>query len=180
MTMPQEAQDLPTNPQTLLGYLDDLGIKYNYTEHEAVFRVADSTELDRSMPGVHCRNLFLKDKKNRMFLVCVTNDTTIDLKKLPALIESDRLSFGSAERLYTYLGVRPGSVCPYAIVNDTEIQVKIILDKAMFSHEFANYHPLVNTMTIGVHPQDIVKFVEWTGHTAHIVDLSDAAPDTKA
>src|SRR5690606_18792615 len=115
-------------------------------EHRAVFTVAESTALERDMPGVHCRNLFLRDKKQKMFLVVAAHETAIDLKKLPALIGADRLSFGSADRLWAYLGVRPGSVCPYAIINDKDRAVTVILDAAMMAGAIVNYHPLVNTM----------------------------------
>lgn len=99
------------------------------------------------------------------------------MKKLPSIIGSDRLSFGSADRLWEYLGVRPGSVCPFAVVNDTDQQVKILLDKSMMETDLVNYHPLLNTMTVSLKPADLVKYIETTGHEAHIVDLSPAKPD---
>ncbi|HPF79025.1 MAG TPA: YbaK/EbsC family protein, partial [Alphaproteobacteria bacterium] len=95
----------------------------------------------------------------------------------PPVIGSDRLSFGSSDRLWEYLGVRPGSVCPFSIINDKNQQVKILLDKSMMETDIVNYHPLLNTMTIGLKPQDLIKFIESTGHEAHIVDLSLAKPD---
>ena len=170
-------QALPTSPDQLLQYLDSLDIRYRLYEHEAVFTVAESLGIERAMDGVHCRNLFLCDKKKKMFLVVAANETAIDLKKLPAVIGSDRLSFGSAERLWTYLGVRPGSVCPYAVINDRDRAVTVILDAAMMRGAIVNYHPLVNTKTIGVKPDDLVKFIRSCGHEPQITDLSPAAPD---
>lgn len=172
-----ETEELPTSPESLMAQLKALGIEFSYCEHKAVFTVAESEAVDKDIPGTHCRNLFLRDDKKSNFLLCLQNATEVDIKKLPAIIESKKLSFGSPDRLWDYLGVRPGSVCPYAIVNDTQKQVKICLDKSMMDHDVLNFHPLLNTMTIGVKPSDLVHFIESTGHTAYIVDLSEAAPD---
>lgn len=156
-----------------------LGIPFTLHHHQAVFTVAESEAVDAQIPGTHCRNLFLRDKKKNNFLLVLQNATDVDTKKLPEVIGSDRLSFGSAERLWEYLGVRPGSVCPYAIINDKGQNVKILLDKSMMETETVNYHPLLNTMTIGVKPADLIKFIESTGHIPHIVDLAPAKPERK-
>lgn len=168
---------LPTSPEQLMVRLKDLGIKFDLHHHKAVFTVAEADAVDRDITGTHCRNLFLRDKKKNNFLVVLPNDTEVDIKKLQPLIGADRLSFGSADRLWEYLGVRPGSVCPYSIINDTQNQVTIFLDKTMMQSERVNYHPLLNTMTIGTTPADLLKFIESTGHTPHIVDFAPAAPD---
>lgn len=172
-----DSQDLPTSPDALLKRLDDWGIAYTLHHHRAVFTVAESEAVDAQIPGTHCRNLFLRDKKKNNFLVVLQNATEVDIKKLEPLIGASKLSFGSAERLWEYLGVRPGSVCPYSIINDTENQVKICLDKSMMETDIVNYHPLLNTMTIGVKPADLIRFIENCGHIPHIVDFSPAAPD---
>lgn len=172
-----EGDDLPTSPRALLACLDTLGISYQLHQHEAVFTVAESEAVDREIPGTHCRNLFLRDKKKNNFLVTLANDTDVDMKKLPEVIGSNRLSFGSADRLWEYLGVRPGSVCPFAVTNDKDTAVKIFLDKDMMDSEIVNYHPMLNTMTVSLSPSDLVKFIESTGHEAHIIDLSPAKPD---
>ncbi|MEM7618079.1 MAG: prolyl-tRNA synthetase associated domain-containing protein [Pseudomonadota bacterium] len=171
--------DLPTSPQELLDQLNSLNIKYKLHEHEAVFTVAESEHVDEKIPGTHCRNLFLRDKKKKNFLVSLQNATEVDIKKLPEVIGSSRLSFGSADRLWEYLGVRPGSVCPFSIMNDTDNQVEIFLDKSMMETEIVNFHPLLNTMTVTLTPDDLIKFIETTGHKAHIVDLSPAKPEEK-
>lgn len=173
----QEEAPLPTSPQTLMDRLTSLGIEFSLHHHRAVFTVAEADAVDRDIEGTHCRNLFLRDDKKKNFLVVLQNATVVDLKKLPAILNSKKLSFGSADRLWQYLGVRPGSVCPYAIVNDTDHQVEIFLDQSMMETKRVNYHPLLNTMTIGCAPADLVKFIESTGHTPHIVDLAPAAPD---
>lgn len=172
---------IPLRPEDLLARLDNLQISYRLHHHEPVFTVAEGLAMERDMPGIHCRNLFLRDKKKAMFLVSAANETKIDLKKLERLIGSDRLSFGSPERLWTHLGVRPGSVCPYAIANDGPGDgagvVSMILDAHMMQGDIVNFHPLINTMTIGVAPDDLVKFIRTTGHEPRIIDLSPAAPD---
>ncbi len=172
-----ETEALPTSPESLMAQLKAMGIAFSFCEHKAVFTVAESAEVDDRIPGTHCRNLFLRDDKKKNFLLCLQNATEVDIKKLPAILDSKKLSFGSPDRLWEYLGVRPGSVCPYSIINDTQQQVKICLDKSMMDHETLNFHPLLNTMTIGVKPSDLVRFIESTGHTANIVDFSAAAPD---
>ena len=169
--------DLPTSPESLMENLKSIGVDFTLHHHEAVFTVEESEKLDSEIPGTHCRNLFLRDKKKKNFLVVLQNGTEVDMKKLPPVIGSDRLSFGSADRLWEYLGVRPGSVCPFAVVNDTDQQVKILLDKSMMETDVVNYHPLLNTMTVSLKPADLVKYIETTGHEAHIVDLSPAKPD---
>jgi Ala-tRNA(Pro) deacylase len=162
---------LPTSPETLLARLDSHGIPYVLHHHRAVFTVSESLEMERDMPGIHCRNLFVRDKKERMFLISAANETEIDLKALESRLGCARLSFGSPERLWTYLGVRPGSVCPYAIVNDTENLVTPVLDAYMMRGELVNFHPLINTMTIGVAPDDLLKFIRSTGHEPKLIDF---------
>ena len=90
---------------------------------------------------------------------------------------SDRLSFGSADRLWQYLGVRPGSVCPFCIINDTAGEVEIILEKDMLNAELVNYHPMENHLTVGLTPDDLLRFIESCDHKPRVVDLKDAAPD---
>ncbi len=169
--------DSPATPEQLFAYLHELGIGYSLHRHPAVFTVAESARLDRDLPGVQCRNLFLRDRKKIMFLVVAANETRIDLKKLETLIGSDRLSFGSPERLWDHLGVRPGSVCPYALINDRQGVVNVILDAYMMRSDIVNHHPLLNTMTIGVRPDDLLTFMRSTGHDPRIVDLGMAGPE---
>ena len=169
--------EMPTSPEALMENLKELGVEFELHHHEAVYTVAESEKVDAEIPGTHCRNLFLRDKKKKNYLVVLQNATEVDMKKLPDVIGSGRLSFGSDERLWQYLGVRPGSVCPFSIINDTDNNVKIILDKSMMETQRVNYHPLLNTMTVGLSPDDLIKFIENTGHEAHIVDLSSAKPN---
>ncbi len=176
--MNSDAQaDLPTSPEALIAMLDEQAIAYEFYEHEAVFTVDESKKVDAGIVGLHCRNLFLRDHKKKMFLVSAQNATKIDLKKLSDVLDSGRFSFGSPDRLWQYLGVRPGSVCPYAVVNDKDNDVSLILDESMMDAEIVNFHPLVNTMTVGTDPHDLVKFAQSIGHNVKVVDLSAAAPD---
>jgi Ala-tRNA(Pro) deacylase len=117
---PLQDKELPTSPAALLAVLDNLGIAYKLHSHPPIFTVAEGVHLKESIPGLHCRNLFLRDKKEIMYLVVVANDTKVDLKNLEKLLGSARLSFGSPERLWTHLGITPGSVCPFAAINDRE------------------------------------------------------------
>ncbi len=169
-------EEMPTSPDELFNVLKSLDICYEHHHHEAVFTVAESEKVDLQISGTHCRNLFLRDKKKENFLVVLQNATEVDIKVLPRIIDSGRLSFGSAERLWEYLGVRPGSVCPFSIINDTDNKVRVFLDKSMMETDIVNYHPLLNTMTVSLTPADLIKFIESTGHEAHIVDFFGAKP----
>ena len=168
---------LPTPATSLFEILGGLGISYRFYEHQPVFTVGESLGIERTMPGAHCRNLFVRDKKEAMFLVVAQNETLIDLKKLSGLLDCGRLSFGSADRLWNYLGVRPGSVCPFAIINDKDNAVTIVLDQAMMENDIVNYHPMENHMTIGLSPDDLIKFIKHAGHKPVILDLTTAKPD---
>lgn len=164
-------EPLPTTPEDLLKIMQRLDIQYELHHHAPIFTVKEGEHLKAEIPGVHCRNLFLRDKKKKNFLVVAANETKIDLKTLPERIDSGRISFGSAERLWQHLGIRPGSVCPFTAINDPEHHVQIILDANMMRAEIVNYHPLDNAMTIGLSPQGLLKFFDHTGHKPIILDL---------
>lgn len=179
MTETVPAADLlpPTSPDALLARLDALGIGYARHDHPPLFTVDDSKALRGDLPGGHCKNLFLRDRKGAMWLVVCLEDRRIDLKALGELLGGARLSFGSADRLMRVLGVIPGAVSPFALINDTRVEVEVILDKAMLEHRPLNYHPLVNTTTIAVAPEDLVRFVEACGHRPRVLDLDPASGD---
>lgn len=162
---------LPTSPEQLFKIFDELEISYRLHRHVPIFTVAEGEHLKKKIPGIHCRNLFLADKKKTMFLVVAANETTVDLKKLQEKLGCGRLSFGSPERLWTYLGIRPGSVCPFVLLNDPEHRVLPVLDSSMMEAEIVNYHPLNNAMTVGLRPEDLLKFIAHTGHKPTILDL---------
>ncbi|MHB2168342.1 prolyl-tRNA synthetase associated domain-containing protein [Alsobacter sp. R-9] len=165
----------PRTPDDLFAALDSLGIAHETQHHPAVFTVEESKRLRGVLPGAHVKNLFVKDKKSRLFLISAVEDTRIDLKKVHELIGgSGRVSFGSAELLREVLGVEPGSVTPFAAINDTAGRATVILDERLMAHDRINVHPLVNTMTTGVHRDDLVRFLRWTGHEPVVVALESA------
>ncbi|MFQ6017829.1 MAG: prolyl-tRNA synthetase associated domain-containing protein [Kiloniellaceae bacterium] len=167
--MPDEAP--PAGPADLLRRLEGLGIATRTVRHPPVFTVEEAKALRGALPGGHVKNLFLRNKKGAMWLVVCLEDRDIDLKALAAALGAGRFSFGSAERLTTYLGVRPGAVTPFAVINDTAGRVQVVLDKALLAHHPLNCHPLVNDMTTAIAPADLVRFLEAEGHRPQILDL---------
>ena len=169
-------RDGPATPDDLFRRLDALGIPCRTHRHEAVFTVDEAKALRGALPGAHCKSLFLRDKKGAAFLVVCLEDRRLDMKALAGIIGSGRLSFGSAGRLRERLGVEPGSVTPFAALNEEEAaeKVGIVLDAAMMAAELVNYHPLVNTATTAVSPAGLLRFLDSTGHAPRIVDLSPA------
>jgi len=167
---------MAATPAELFARLNERGIPTTTTEHAAAFTVEELAAQIGHMPGVHVKNLFLCDAKKKMWLVVAPFERRIDLKKLAPVIGAARLSFGSADRLLRVLGVTPGSVTPFAVINDPGREVQVILDKAMMSAEVINAHPLINTMTTAIAPADLTRFLEDRGHQARLVDLAAAAP----
>lgn len=168
----------PLTPQELIGLLGACGIRHDVHEHEAVFTVAESQALDLTLPGAHTKNLFLKDKKGRFFLVSALKDTRIDLKRLhETLGASGRVSFGSEEQLMRLLGVKPGSVTAFAVVNDRAGEVTMVLDAGFMAHDTVNFHPLVNTMTVGLARDDLLAFLSACGHAPRVIALPEPPPE---
>ena len=159
-----EVPNIPTTPDDLLAIFDELNIEYELYHHPRVFTVAESQAVDQDIPGEHCRNLFLRDKKKRMFLVVLSNNTEVNLNELQEKLDCARLSFGSPDRLMEYLGIYPGAVCPFAAINDKGHAVSIVLDAHMMAQPRINFHPLDNAMTVGISPDDLLKFYTHTGH----------------
>lgn len=157
----------------LFDFLAGLGIATKTHEHPAVFTVAESLAIEQAMPGGHTKNLFLKDKKDRIYLVVAMNDARIDLKSLHKTIGSDRLSFGKAELLVEVLGVLPGSVTPFSVINDKIGRVTVILDAEMMEQDLLNYHPLENTATTAIARDDLLRFIRATGHEPVVQMVSD-------
>ena len=167
---------MPASPDDLFAYLDSLGIAHKTVTHPAVFTVEEGRDLRGAIPGGHTKNLFLRDKKGTAFLVVTLEDAAIELKSLHRLLgASGRFSFGSAELMGELIGVEPGSVTPFAAINDTAGQVTVVLDAAMMAHEELNFHPLRNTGTTTVSREGLVKFLEATGHLPRIEAVSGPA-----
>lgn len=165
---------MPATRDDLLARLDQLKITTVTVEHPPVFTVAESSQLERELPGGHTKNLFLKDKKGRLFLVVALGHARIDLKSLHKVLGSDRLSFGSPELLLEVLGVPPGSVTPFALINDDAHRVTVILDTDMMRHERLNYHPLANTATTNIARDDLLVFIRSCGHEPRMLGVASS------
>jgi Ala-tRNA(Pro) deacylase len=166
----------PATPDEILAVLADIGVATSTISHEAAFTVAESQALARDLPGAHTKNLFVKDKKGRLFLVVAEQSRRIDLKRLhEAIGASGRLSFGTAEQLMTHLGVTPGSVTALAVINDKARAVTVVLDAAMMESEVINCHPLINTMTTSLSREGLLAFFAATGHAPMTVALPKPA-----
>ncbi len=160
-------------PEKLLKALDDLGLKTSTLRHDAVFRVGEGEGIKDQLPGAHTKNLFLKDDKGKLWLISAEQSAKINLKALPKLIGSGRLSFGSEERLVAALGVTPGSVTALALINDPEQKVEFILDKTLADAEIVNFHPLTNTATTSLRQADFRAFLQSLGRSFRIIDFTE-------
>lgn len=164
---------MPSNRDDLLAYLAGLGIETTTVTHPPLYTVADSQALRGEIPGAHTKNLFLRDRKDRLFLLTVGEDAEIDLKQVHAVIgASGKVSFGKPEHLMQRLGVLPGAVTAFGIVNDTEGAVTIVFDEALMENAVINAHPLVNDATTSIARDDLLRFVRSTGHEPLILKLS--------
>jgi Ala-tRNA(Pro) deacylase len=170
---------MPATPDDLFAYLDRLGIAHATVTHAPAFTVEEARVLRGQIAGAHTKNLFLKDKKGALFLVVALEEAAIELKSLHRRLgASGRFSFGSAEILRATLGVEPGSVTPFAALNDTQAQVNVVLDAVMMRHATLNYHPLRNTMTTTISRDDLLRFLTATGHPPRILAVADAPPES--
>jgi Ala-tRNA(Pro) deacylase len=166
---------MPATPDELFAYLNTLGIAHKTVTHPAVFTVEEARELRGAISGGHTKNLFLRDKKGALYLLVAPEDAAIELRSLHRLLgASGRFSFGSAELLQETLGVAPGSVTPFAVINDKEVRVALVIDAALTTHDMLNFHPLVNTATTSISRDGLLKFLAATGHAPRIEPLSGA------
>ncbi len=164
----------PTTPADILAHLDAMGIKTVTTEHEAAFTVEQSKQITGDIPGAHTKNLFVKDKKGRLFLVVAEHERPIDLKRLhEAIGASGRLSFGHADQLMAHLGVTPGSVTALSVINDKERMVTVVFDDGLMDKALINCHPLINTATTTLPREGLLAFLEASGHRPLIVKLPE-------
>jgi Ala-tRNA(Pro) deacylase len=170
---------MPLGRTELLAFLQNYGIVTSTVEHPPLFTVEQSRALRGEISGGHTKNLFLKDKKDRIFLVVAEENAEIDMKNLHRRIDSARLSFGRPELLAELLGVVPGSVTPFGVVNDTAARVTVILDKALLRHDKLNFHPLENVATTTIGREDFLAFLRHSGHAPKILEVSgpDPAPE---
>jgi Ala-tRNA(Pro) deacylase len=164
---------MPATPDELFAYLDTLGIAHKTVTHPAVFTVEEARDLRGAVAGGHTKNLFLRDKKGAAYLVVAPEQVSIELRSLHRVLgASGRFSFGSAELMGEVLGVAPGSVTPFAAINDKAGRVTVVIDAALLAHELLNFHPLVNTATTSISREGLLKFLTATGHNPWIEPLS--------
>ena len=173
---------LPENAKTraaLFAFLEDLGAAVETVEHEAVFTVEESRELKSSMPGGHSKNLFLKDKKANLFLAIAHADTRVDLVGLGKRVGArGRLSFGKPHLMTATMGVMPGSVTPFALINETAKALStVIVDKRLFDFDPVWFHPLENTASTAISPANLIRFMEKCGFEPQILDLAAPTAD---
>ena len=159
---------MPATPDDLFALLDRLGIAHTTVTHPPLFTVEQSQALRGTIPGGHTKNLFLKDKKDAVFLVVAPEAGSVDLKTLHHKLGAARFSFGSAELMLELLGVTPGAVTAFGVINDKRARVNIVLDAGLMENAILNCHPLVNTMTTSITREGLLKFSAATGHTPRI------------
>ena len=170
LTLPAER---PLTSDELLEAFKTLGIDATTHEHAAAHTVDEAQALRGAIPGAHSKNLFVRDKKGRIFLLVLEETAMIDLKHVHELIGgAGRVSFGTPELMAATLGVTPGAVTPFGVANDREGRVTLVLDKALLRGERLNFHPLVNTRTTGLSRRDFLKFLEAAGHPPMIVAMT--------
>jgi Ala-tRNA(Pro) deacylase len=165
---------MPATRADLMARFSALGIRTETREHKPVFTVEEAQAVHGEIPGGHCKNLFLKDEKGAVWLIVCLEDARIDLKSAPARIGSRRLSFGKPDLLMQLLGVEPGSVTPFGLINDKENRITVILEERMMKEPLLNYHPLTNDATTSISSADLVTFIRSCGHEPRIVALAEA------
>ena len=161
----------PATPDDVISRLGALGIESRTADHPPVFTVEEAKALRGALAGAHTKNLFVRDKKGVMCLVVALEDRSIDLKELAGKIGMKRISFGSADRLMKYLGVIPGSVTPFGVINDHDGMVSVALDRGLLEHELWNFHPVDNAKTTTIRRDDMIYFLESVGHPPTWVEL---------
>jgi len=166
---------MPASRQDLFARLAELGIETRTVEHPPVFTVAESSQLERELPGAHTKNLFLKDEDGALFLVVAMTTTRVDLKALAKTLHAGRFSFGKPELLLATLGVPPGSVTAFAVINDLDQRMRIVIDAELMKHGTINCHPLENTATTSIARDDLLRFIRACGHEPRVAALGSAA-----
>ena len=168
------AQPMPAplfDRTALEAWLTDHAVSFHTVEHPAVFRVEEGLDLKADLPGAHTKNLFLKDKKGRLWLISARQDTLIDLKRTPEAIGSDRLSFANEALMHETLGVRPGSVTALGLINDADARVTFVLDQRLWEADLINFHPLTNTATTALSQDAFRRFLSLLGRELVVVDF---------
>jgi Ala-tRNA(Pro) deacylase len=171
-----ESASKPATRDELFAFFQSLGISVKTHNHAPVFTVEEAQKVHGDIPGGHCKNLFCKDEKGVLWLIVALEDACIDLKAAPALIGSKRLSFGKPDLLLQVLGITPGSVTPFALINDRPPTVNVVLDAAMMREPLLNFHPLANDATTTISNSDLLTFIRACGHAPATVAVSSVLP----
>lgn len=163
---------MAASEQDLFEKLSELGIATETVRHPAVYSVEESKAQRGQIAGMHTKNLFLKDKKGALWLVVAVEDRPIDLKQLRRRIGAQSLSFARPELLREVLGIEPGSVTPFAIINDRQVRVRVVLDAEMMTADPLNFHPLTNTATTAISAEGLTAFLRACGHEPMVIDFA--------
>lgn len=155
--------------ETLLKYLETHNIKYKTHFHQAVFTVEESKKVDKGIPGLHTKNLFLKSEKGKFYLVCMPGDKRLDIKSLSKLLNAGKLSFAYPEQLKEHLNLTPGSVSIFGMIYAKS--VKLILDKKVWDAEIVGFHPNINTSTLELTHENLEKFYNSLKSEKEIIEL---------
>jgi Ala-tRNA(Pro) deacylase len=164
---------MPATRAELMSFFENHGIATTTVDHAPVFTVEEAQKVHGDIPGGHCKNLFCKDEKGVLWLMVALEDARIDLKAAKDKIGSKRLTFGKPELLMEILGIEPGSVTPFSLINDKAARTNVILDEAMMRHEKLNFHPLKNDATTTIASADLITFIKACGHAPRIVAVSE-------
>ena len=161
---------MSTTPEQLFAYLDQLGIEHSTMSHPPIFTVEEGRDWHDRIPGLHCKNLFLKDRKNKVWLAVMPGDKRADLNRLEKRVHAARLSFGKPDLLLEVLGLTPGSVTPFGLINDRQRRVNVIIDEDLLDAEWMNCHPLHNAASTTLRSADLLRFIQSLGYAPVIVD----------
>ncbi|MBO0661618.1 prolyl-tRNA synthetase associated domain-containing protein [Jiella sp. MQZ9-1] len=171
---------MPATRDELMTFLSDLGVTVTTIDHPPLHTVAESQKLRGTIAGGHTKNLFVKDKKSRHFLVVAEEDRAVDLKSLHKLIGAQgRLSFAGPDAMMAMLGVTPGSVTAFGVLNDRGGQVTVVLDEGLTLHDMVNCHPLTNTATTTIAIDGLMTFFKATGHEPLMTRLDTPAEQAR-
>lgn len=166
---------MPATPAELFALFDELRIEHTTIEHPPFFTVEEGRPWHDKIPGLHCKNLFIKDRKGGIWLVVMPADKRADLGRLEKLVGAPRFSFARPELLQEVLGLTPGSVTPFGLINDAQRRVTVILDEEMLDSEWMNVHPLRNAASTTIRSADLLRFVRALGYEPIVVRLPGAS-----
>ena len=163
----------PKTSKQLLDTLTKIGIRYDTQHHLPMYTVVQSKELRGApKPGAYTKNLFLRNKKGSMWLLTCCEDSDLDLHTVSTQLQAGRLSFGSIERLKQFLGVTPGSVSPFALINDSTLSVSFVMEKKLLQSKNIHLHPLDNTQTTTISTKDFLRFLAYIQHTPTYIEFT--------